>query len=43
MESEEVGALKRALERERAARKMAEKILESKSTELYHLNQILTK
>lgn len=37
----DVDILKRTLERERAARKQAEKILESKATELYQLTQEL--
>lgn len=41
MENQELAALRRALERERAARKIAEKILEEKSSELYNLNQQL--
>ena len=35
------GIYKRALQRERTSRKAAEKILESKSTELYELNKEL--
>jgi PAS domain S-box-containing protein len=35
--SDEIEILKRTLERERAARKQAERILESKSAELFHL------
>lgn len=38
---EELRALKRALERERLARKQAEQIIESKSRELFTLNEIL--
>ena len=41
MSSNEIEILKRALNRERAARKNAEKILEVKSTELYYLNKEL--
>lgn len=41
MENQEIDALRRALERERSARKIAEKILEEKSSELYILNQKL--
>ena len=41
MSNSEVDILKRALEREKAARKVAEKILESKSAELYKLTQEL--
>lgn len=41
MENNEIEILKRALNRERAARKNAEKILEAKSTELYFLNKEL--
>jgi len=41
MNQEEADILKRALEREKAARKLAEKILEEKSTELYNLTQEL--
>ena len=37
MASNEVDILKRALEREKLARKQAENILESKSAELYKL------
>ena len=43
MDNEEVEALKNGLRRERLARKLAEKILESKSTELFNLNQKLIK
>lgn len=42
MNREEEEALKRALERERSARKLAEKILEERSSELYHVNQLLS-
>jgi PAS domain S-box-containing protein len=38
-----IAILKRALEREKASRKQAEKILEEKSTELYYTNQQLTR
>ncbi|MDH7911326.1 PAS domain S-box protein [Winogradskyella sp. SYSU M77433] len=41
MTLDETEILKRALERERASRKAAEKILEEKSTELYNLTQEL--
>ena len=41
MEPSELDILKRALEREKAARKAAEKILEEKSTELYETAQQL--
>lgn len=41
MTLDETEILKRALERERASRKAAEKILEEKSTELYNLSQEL--
>ena len=41
MSQEEVHILKRALAREKAARKAAEKILEEKSAELYNLTQAL--
>ena len=41
MSQEEVDILKRALAREKAARKAAEKILEEKSAELYDLTQEL--
>ncbi|WP_299361803.1 PAS domain S-box protein [Winogradskyella sp.] len=41
MSQEEVDILKRALERERASRKAAEKILEEKSAELYEVNKKL--
>ena len=43
MVNEEVEALKRILDRQRSARKIAEKILEEKSSELYNLNQTLIK
>ena len=39
--SKELDILKRALEREKAARKAAEKILEEKSRELYTTSQKL--
>ena len=41
MSQEQFDILKRALDREKAARKAAEKILESKSAELYNLTQQL--
>ena len=41
MENNEIEILKRALNRERLARKNAEKILEAKSAELYYLNKEL--
>lgn len=41
MSQEEINILKRALERERASRKAAEKILEEKSTELYETSEQL--
>ena len=41
MSQNQIGILKRALEREKAARKQAEKILESKAEELYKLTQQL--
>ena len=41
MSQKEVEILKRTLERERAARKAAEQILEAKSAELYEANQKL--
>lgn len=40
--SDAISVLERALARERAARKQAEKILEEKAAELYQLNQKLT-
>ncbi|MDP5157675.1 MAG: PAS domain S-box protein [Flaviramulus sp.] len=43
MNPNEIDILKRALEREKAARKQAEKILEAKSAELYSANQKLLK
>ena len=39
MPTEETEVLKRRLERERAARKQAETLLEEKSRELYQTNQ----
>ncbi|MCA0131600.1 PAS domain-containing sensor histidine kinase [Winogradskyella alexanderae] len=41
MSEKEVNILKRALERERASRKAAEKILEEKSAELFKVNKML--
>ena len=41
MSQEEIDILKRALKREKDARKAAEKILEDKSRELYHLSEEL--
>ncbi|WP_411893322.1 PAS domain S-box protein [Winogradskyella sp. A2] len=41
MGQEEIDILKRALERERASRKAAERILEEKSVELYNVNKKL--
>jgi len=41
MSQEEIDILKRALKREKEARKAAEKILEDKSRELYHLSEEL--
>lgn len=41
MGQDEIGILKRALEREKAARRQAEKILEEKSTELFEANNQL--
>ena len=38
MNKKEINILKRAFDRERASRKLAEKILEEKSKELYQLN-----
>ena len=38
MNQKEINILKRAFDRERASRKLAEKILEEKSKELYQLN-----
>ncbi|MFB9052772.1 PAS domain S-box protein [Formosa undariae] len=43
MSQQQIDILKRALERERAARKQAEKILENKAAELYEVNQKLQK
>lgn len=43
MSIEEIDILKRALKREKAARKVAEKILEEKAAELYDLTQELKK
>ena len=43
MNQKEIDILKRALDRERASRKLAEKILEEKSKELYELNIKLEK
>ncbi|WP_103863413.1 PAS domain S-box protein [Aquimarina sp. I32.4] len=43
MGNDEIHILKRALQREKAARKQAEKILEEKSGELYHITQELKK
>lgn len=43
MSDDQIGILKRALNRERAARKEAEKILEAKATELFNANKILEK
>jgi len=43
MNQKEIDILKRALDRERASRKLAEKILEKKSKELYELNIKLEK
>ena len=43
MMKDKLEALERALKREKAARKYAEKILEEKSTELFYLNQNLLK
>ncbi len=39
MSQEKLDILKRALDRERAARKEAERILESKSAELYDISR----
>ena len=41
MSQDQIEILKRALKREKAARKSAEKILEDKSRELYSLSQEL--
>ena len=41
MSQEQINILQRALKREKAARKAAEKILESKSRELYALSEEL--
>ena len=41
MSQDQLDILKRALEREKAARKAAEKILEDKSRELYHTSEEL--
>lgn len=43
MSQKEIDILKRALEREKIARKQAEKILEDKAAQLYESNQQLTK
>ena len=43
MNQKEIDILKRAFDRERASRKLAEKILEEKSKELYQLNIKLEK
>lgn len=43
MSQNEIDILKRALEREKAARKQAEKILEDKAAELYLANEKLIK
>lgn len=43
MNQEKIDILLRTIEREKAARKAAEKILESKSLELYHLSEELKK
>jgi PAS domain S-box-containing protein len=43
MSDDQVGILQRALNRERTARKQAEKILEAKATELFNANKILEK
>ena len=43
MNQKEINILKRAFDRERASRKLAEKILEEKSKELYQLNIRLEK
>ena len=43
MNQKEIDILKRAFDRERASRKLAEKILEEKSKELYELNKKLEK
>jgi PAS domain S-box-containing protein len=43
MSDDQVGILQRALNRERTARKEAEKILEAKATELFNANKILEK
>ncbi|WP_434035530.1 PAS domain-containing sensor histidine kinase [Formosa sp. 4Alg 33] len=43
MSQQQIDILKRALVRERAARKQAEKILENKAAELYEVNQKLQK
>lgn len=42
MSKDQIGILTRALERERSARRQAEKILEEKSSELYKVNNQLT-
>ena len=41
MSQDQIDILKRALQREKAARKAAEKILEDKSRELYHTSEEL--
>jgi hypothetical protein len=41
MSQDKIDILKRALSREKAARKQAEKILENKAAELYHAKQEL--
>ncbi|MGZ0016158.1 PAS domain S-box protein [Yeosuana sp. AK3] len=43
MSQDKIGILKRALHREKEARKQAEKILEEKATDLYNTNKILEK
>ncbi|RZW37964.1 MAG: PAS domain-containing sensor histidine kinase, partial [Flavobacteriaceae bacterium] len=42
MTKDQIGILTRALEREKSARRQAEKILEEKSSELYEVNNQLT-